>query len=116
MNAAIRDLVIEQGATYEDPLCISDEGGPVDLTGYSAHMQIRPTPDSATLLHDMSTTNGGILIDGPASMVTLFIDAAVTATFTWQRGVYDLELTEPSAKIRRLFKGTVLVDPQVTRP
>ncbi|MFG6197722.1 hypothetical protein [Nonomuraea sp. JJY05] len=115
MTAATLALLIEQGATFEHELALSDGSGIVVLTGYSARMDIRPCTGSATLLHHLDTTaGGGIVIDGPAGVVQLRIPAAATRTFGWDRAVYDLLLTSPDGDETRLLEGPVTVKPGVT--
>jgi hypothetical protein len=65
---------------------------PVDLTGYTAKMQIRPNVDSSTLIYEMTTSNGGITIDNTNKKITLFIPATVTSTFNFTTAVYALEI------------------------
>jgi hypothetical protein len=85
--------------------------GPVDLTGYTANLQIRAFPLSTTILFDASTD---IVLGGTAGTITLTIPAASTATFTWWLGVYDLILTSASGVVTRLLQGSVTVIPGVT--
>ncbi|GAA2411770.1 MULTISPECIES: hypothetical protein [Nonomuraea] len=115
MTAASLALLIEQGATFEHELALSDDAGTVNLTGYTARMEIRPCPGSQTLLHRLtSDQGGGITIDGPAGHLQLRLPAAVTRAFAWDRGVYDLLLTPPGGDDNRLIEGPVTVKPGVT--
>ena len=55
-------LTIEQGATTDLLLEYKDSNGnPVDLSGYTARMQIRPSVDSSTT--HLSLTNT-LMVDG----------------------------------------------------
>jgi len=85
------------------------------LTGYTADMQIRQTITSSTILYEASTGNGAIVMGGTAGTITLTIPAATTAAFTWNRGVYDLNLTSPGGVVTRLLQGYAIVSPEVTR-
>lgn len=115
MTAATLPLLIEQGATFEHELTISDDAGTVVLTGYSARMDIRPCAGHTTALHRLDTSDaGGIAIDGPAGIVQLRIPATVTRTFGWEKAVYDLLLTSPDGHDRRLIEGPITVKPGVT--
>lgn len=87
-----------RGATFRHIIDLySDEEGtiPRDLTGYSALLEIRKDANTGEPLFTLSTENGGIEIDGPQGVITLFIDAADTQAFTWNTGVYDLTITGP---------------------
>lgn len=84
---------------------------PVNLTGYSAAMQIRAFPLSPTILYDASDD---ITLGGAAGTISLTITAATTEGFGWFSGVYDLLLTDPSGNVIRLLSGGVTVSPGVT--
>jgi hypothetical protein len=89
---------------------------PVDLTGYTARMDIRATETSATALLELNTNPPGpdtrIVIDNSAKTITLTISAADTVV-TWKNGVYDLELVSGST-VTQLLKGAITVDGEVT--
>ena len=84
---------------------------PVDLTGYSAMMQIRPFVLSTTILYDASAD---LTLGGVNGTIELEISATDTATFTWFTGVYDLILTNSQGVATRLLMGSVTVTPGVT--
>jgi hypothetical protein len=113
--AAVWRWLVEQGATSRTTLTLRDEAGPVDLTGYMARLQVRETVGSPTTLLDLSTSSGGISIDGPAGSLTLLLSDEATAALTWRHGVFDLEITSPGGDTTRLLKGEITVDPEVTR-
>lgn len=92
-----------------------DTGDPVDLTGYTARMQARESVCSPAPLLSLTTADGGITIDGPAGLISWVVDDAVTATWTWRHGVFDLEIESGGGITRRLLAGEILVDPEVTR-
>lgn len=110
------DLTINKGETLELPITYKDENGqPINLTGYTARLQVRERHDSATILLELTTENGGITIDGPAGTLTLHLSAAASAALGWERGVYDLEIASPSGTVTRLLEGAALTTPEVTR-
>jgi len=90
---------------------VGASSGPVDLTGYTANLQIRPFPLSTTINYDASAN---ITLGGTAGTISLAIPAASTATFTWWVGVYDLILTSAAGVVTRLLQGSVTVTPGVT--
>lgn len=117
MPAAIFDIVIEQGAVYERIFSWDDlSGNPIDMTGWTARMQIRPELTSDTVLSDLSTENVGITLNyGTLGAIRIFISTRETNSFNWSAGVYDLEVYDPSFECYRILKGKVKIDPQVTR-
>jgi hypothetical protein len=116
-------LCINQGATYERTFiwtagtcCGQGTVGatplPVDLTGYTAELQIRSyNIPTAQLLYDASAD---IVLGGVNGTIQLTIDAADTTNFTWFSGYYDLKLTDSSGVATRLLQGTVTVSSEVS--
>lgn len=67
---------------------------PMDLTGYSASMNIRTAPGVAPF-YTLSTDNGQITLGGTNGTIDLYIPAADTVS-QFQRGtsgVYELDVT-----------------------
>lgn len=119
MAAAYYAIHVEQGATWRRTLTVKDEGSPVDLTGFTARMDVRESIDSPSpLLHLGTVTDTaatGITINGPAGQLTLAITDEASTAWTWRYGIYDLELESPGGEVDRLLHGEVLVDREVTR-
>lgn len=116
MSAGYLDLYIEQGATYYQPIAWKDgSGNAVNLTGYTARMQIRKTVNSTTVIIELNTENGRITLGGAAGTVTLNITAEDTADLEQFAGVYDLELEASNGFVIRLLEGQVTVSKEVTR-
>jgi len=109
------DLYIPQGTTYGHTFLYKTSGGDViDLSNYTARMQIRETVDGDTALYE-GDTDDDITITGATGSVYLEIPAATTAAWTWTRGVYDLEVVSAAGKVTRIVQGKVRVSPEVTR-
>lgn len=115
MSAAIIDLNVDQGSTYTLPLTYRDpNNNTVDISGYSARMQLRKTisqetPDLSLVSPTsitVGTTNGQILVT---------MSAEQTGGLTSKKYVYDLEIESPSGVVTRLIQGNIFVSPQVTR-
>lgn len=108
------NLVCYQGASFDYQLTwlLNDE--PVDLTNYSARMQVRPSHASTAIA--LSLTSGtGITLGGTAG--TIFIEATPeqTASLTANEYVYDLEMVAAGGAVTRLVQGEFEVDPEVTK-
>jgi hypothetical protein len=112
---AVVDLVIHQGSDFSHVVSVLDPSGAIlNLTGYTARMQIRSYVDSIATLEDMTTGNGKIGLNGPAGQLTLQLTSAVTAAYTWRSGVYDLEIASSGAIVTRIMQGNVSLSPEVT--
>ncbi|MFI6536666.1 hypothetical protein ACIBHY_29740 [Nonomuraea sp. NPDC050547] len=119
MAAATYDLLIEQGTPYDRVLTLRSraEGRPpLDLTGCSVRAQVRAHHGAdAALLYDLATGGGLTITDPAAGKVALHVPAAISASWGWRVGVYDLELVAAGGQPLRLLQGTVRVTGEVTR-
>lgn len=87
---------------------------PIDLSGVTARMQIRPKIDSTDVIDTLTTENGGIVLDNTLKTITLEIDELDTAAYSFKSAVYDLEVIKNNDVIPFLT-GTVLLTKEVTR-
>ena len=110
----VLDITVIQGATFNPIFTYSINGLPVNLTGYTARMQIRPSVDSDTILATLTTENGGILITPLAGQIQLLMSATRTAALSFVVGVYDLEIIT-GVSVDRLLQGQVILSKEVTR-
>jgi hypothetical protein len=114
------NLCINQGATYTrvftwlSGTCgcgtVGAAPSPVNLTGYTAAMDISVFPGATPVY----VATPDLVLGGAAGTITLTIDATDTEGFTWWKGVYDLLLTDPLGNVTRLLEGSVNVSPGVT--
>jgi len=113
------DLVIYQGSSFKKSWEITDKdtGDPIDLTGYTARMQIRAKLKDVDFVAELTTENGGITITvtGTETTMALYISATGTATIASSSGIYDLELVDTSDDVYRFMQGDVEISKEVTR-
>jgi hypothetical protein len=88
---------------------------PIPITGYSAQMQIRETLESTAVLHELTTANGGIVIDPINFTITLKISSAITGTFNFDAAVYSCELTDNQNNVIPFLTGSISLVKEVTR-
>lgn len=116
MPAGALNLEIEQGTTWSTVLTWKIGGVAVNLTGYTARLQARRRPDSATqLLSLTSSPAAGITLGGVAGTITLTLSATATAALHPGCYVYDLELVSAGGEVTRLVEGQWIVKAEVTR-
>jgi len=117
MPAAVYNITIEQGVKFELGITYKDEEGSlVDLTGYTACMDIREKYSDTTVIKTL-TDISGITLGGAAGTIDILISAVDTRAFTFKKGVYDLELY-PAAALSdtvRLMQGMVTLSKEATR-
>lgn len=109
------NMVCPQGSTFSQQLTYSIDDEVVDLTGYSARMQVREKHASTTKILDITTQNGGISISGPQGNILLNINASSTSELKPKEYVYDLEIVSSSNFVTRILEGKFIVTPEVTR-
>jgi len=119
--AAVKEveLIVPQGATfiyevtYKDP----DTDLPINLTGYSARLQIREKIDSTTTIYSALSTGltPALVITAGSGLVVLTVPATTTAGWTFKKAVFDLEIESTLGVVTRLVKGTMILDKEVTR-
>jgi hypothetical protein len=113
--AGTHDIVCDQGATFTRIFTWEDSSGiPIDLTLYTARMQVRATIGSLSTLLSLTTENGGISLGGTAGTITVTATAIQTAAVAAGCYVYDLEMVT-GAVVTRLVQGSFTVDAEVTR-
>lgn len=118
MTPASVDLTIYQGATFsrEFRWQTGTPAADVNLTGYTARMQIRRKLTDEDVVLELTTANGGIVITNAAQgRFTLNATATQTEALEIRSGVYDVEFVS-GATVTRLLQGAVTVSPEVTRP
>ena len=115
MTAGAYDITAEQGAAFAMRATYKDSNAAaVDLTGYTARMQVRKSVASATVILELTTSNSRITLGGSAGTVDLAVTAADMAAISAGVYVYDLELVNDSA-VTRLIQGAFTVSAEVTR-
>ena len=116
MTAAVFNFTIEQGSTLNKVLISKDSvGAIINLTGYTARMQARPSISSDTVYLDMTTANGQIVLTAQTGSIQLLLSAATTNAIDWQKAKYDLELVSSSGAVTRLIYGDIDVSRGITR-
>ena len=89
---------------------------PINLTGYTAALQIRSLPESPTAVLSLATGGNGITIPTPTNgTVEVQATAAQTRAIVAGTYYYDIEITSAGGIVYRLAQGQVVVSAEVTR-
>lgn len=109
--AAFTEIVIEQGATFETLINVTDVyNNAINLTNYSTQSQMRKSYTSSTsYVIDTSIT------DASAGEIKLSIPSANTANLPFGRMLYDLKITSNAGISTRVVEGIAVILPAVTR-
>ena len=114
--ASTYNITVDQGATYSLAISYKDSNGAaINLTNYTAAMQLRSDYSSADAVLSLSSPSNGIVITGATGLITITITDTQTAALSANAFVYDLEITSASNVKTRLIQGSVTVSPEVTR-
>lgn len=111
MPTLVEDIIIQQGATYQHVYAVTDAPG--SIAGYTARMQVRSSKSSDVIL-----ATGIAVVDGINNQVVVTIDEPDTRVMTWSRGLYDVELVDPTPtppKVWRIAQGAARLSKEVTR-
>lgn len=115
METPRHDIEIHQGASFAIGFSYLDpDGNPIDLTGWTARMQVR-TNVGGRVLADLSTVNGMIVTDPVAGRVNVTFPRSVTRAMPHGMALYDLFIVSPDDFAIKLIEGEVTVIPSVTR-
>lgn len=89
---------------------------PVDLTGYTAEVDIKDKVGGNVLMTLSTGADGRIVLDQANHTIILTVAAedTVSSVLTWKRGVWDLEMTSPTGQVTTLFSGSISVVKEVT--
>jgi hypothetical protein len=130
MAAGRYSFTIEQGATLDFEIAYKDSGSnPIDLTGYQARMQLRPSAGSDIVYLTLSSS-GAVVGDGtglnmsgssglnpPTSgTIGIFVSAKSSSQLDFETAVYDLEIATGSSHpvVTRILEGGVQLSKNVT--
>jgi hypothetical protein len=121
MAAGTQDIIIEVGSSFRMSLTWDDEhGNPIDLTGKTAHMQIRPKAGTGgTPLLDATnvanpTTGTVLALGGVLGTINIFLSSADTVSITGKKAEWDLYVITSPTDAVRVLEGKVTLSPSTT--
>lgn len=115
MAATTHHITIEQGTTWSLQLRWLDaDRVPIDLTTYTARMQVRRKHTSTTAMLDLTSGDGEITLSADGT-IEIHVTDEQSAAMTAARNVYDLELVSADGTVTRLIEGYCTVTPEATR-
>jgi hypothetical protein len=108
------EITIIKGETYQIVLpVLDDDDALVDVTGYTARVQVRRS-ESEPLLHEWSSANGKASCS--AVGVTLEVLAADTAAWTWKDALISADVLTPIVAAPKTFaEGPIHARPNISR-
>ncbi len=125
--AAKLNLVVQAGATWTEQFLYADiNENPIDITSWSARMEIRSSVNSETVIYTLLDSAASplprLILGGAAGTINLVIEAVDTTPLAVNNSattlVYGLELYKDDGgveKVISLLSGTIAVSPEVVR-
>lgn len=113
--AAEYNFAIDAGADTSKIFAYRDSAdAPINLTGFTARCQLRPTLGASVAL-ELTTANGKLSLGGASGTITLTLSNSDTSALTLPEYLYDVEVIDADLKVTRVVKGAITVNPEVTR-
>lgn len=114
MNPGRYNITVYKGTTFTLAPVWKIDNLPVNITGYTAAMSVKPDTDSASIV-DLTTANGRAVISGALGQTTFTLTATETNTLTAGTYVYDFNLTNPSdGSVYKILQGSFVINASVT--
>jgi len=88
---------------------------PIDLTGFTARMQIRSKIDDPIVIQELTSENAMINISNITKTITINIPATITAGYTFSTAVYSLEMVSSGGQVTPFCNGSITLVKEVTR-
>jgi hypothetical protein len=108
------NLVCDQATTFNFQFQILNNQTPLNLTGYTGTMTVRPFVGASTTTVVATTANGLMVFDAVNGRVTITISATTTGAIAAGRYSYDLVL-DSGATVTRYLEGKFIVTGAVTQ-
>lgn len=106
------NITIDQGTDFSVDIKLRNPDGTMyDLTGYTVAAQMRKHYNAMSATTFVATTPAPTT----SGIVKLELDNLITADLVPGRYLYDVEITDGSAKIARVIEGVATVTPGITR-
>lgn len=118
------NLSMWQGTTFNYTVALKWANGiPIDVSSYTAEMQIRTSYDSNTIVESLSTANDEIIANAngqfvlelsPTRTANIYVDLT-NGKPPRNTYVYDMNITDANNKVLKIMYGDVTVYGEVTR-
>lgn len=112
-NGSDIDMTLYQGKTVNFTLTWGGSS-PINITGYTARMQLRESFNATAKIAEFTTENGRISVGGANGIFTFSMTATDTAALPAVSGVYDIEIINGSS-VYLAQSGKFMIAPEVTK-
>jgi hypothetical protein len=113
LRPAQYNVKIWRNDTWSQVFSILADTTPVDLSGSTILIQVRPSANSTTIALALTTADSSILIGGvDNNQITLNKKADVAAGSY----VYDMNVTFPTGEVKTYIWGNFIVQEDISKP
>lgn len=105
--AAIKNLTINKGSSYQIKFLLSQNGDDVDLSSYSCRGTIKTSQNSNDILLNMSIANLLLKIDTDNSSIIMNLPESFTTNIQQSIAVYSIDLLSSSSEATKIVSGTI---------
>lgn len=109
------NILCPQGSTVVIPMEYSVNDALVNLSTWTARMQVRTSHTATTTVLNLTTENGGIILSATSPNIKIKIDSDASTPLKAKTYVYDFELVDTLGEPYRIMEGDFKVTPEVTR-
>lgn len=128
LQAATKNIFMDQGSSLEIPFAVTRAGDPLDLTGYTLRAQFRKSYSNPDVVINCTMSNGKLaVVDVLGGTFALSLVPADTSyagnpkvTFSKESPdelelVYDIEMEAITGVVYKVCKGTLTIYREGTR-
>lgn len=112
-RGADHDIQLVRGATVSFGLVWGGQASPVNVTGFTANLQVRAKATDASPAFEFKNANSRVTIGGVDGVITFSMTAADSAALTLGDYVYALEIVDASSNNIPVMSGKLKVIPGV---
>jgi hypothetical protein len=113
VNPGRYNITVYQGTTFQLSPVWKVDGLAVNLTGYTADMQVRDINNN--LITELSTGNGRAVITAGLGQIALTLTATQTAALSVGNYNYALNLTDSASNVYQILQGAFILNASVVQ-
>lgn len=109
---SILNIEVESKTPYILSLLYTNEitGDPINITGYSAFLQVRRSFGSSEIFLSLSSADSSIILEGSSGIINAIFTQEMLDGSLWRRGAYDLVIKDTNLKPIKLVKGFITIN------
>ncbi len=107
------DVELVRGASVSFGLVWGGQASPINVTGFTANLQVKANASDATPAFEFKNANNRVTIGSTDGLITFSMTAADSAGLTLGNYVYALEVVDATGKNILVMSGKLKVVPGV---